>query len=127
MNGYIALISILIISAVLLITAVGSSLLSISEANIGLKKSQGSEVFYSATACAEEALQKIRESPSFSGSGNLAVGEGNCGYAVENLGDQNRLVTASGTIQNATGKIKIAIDQVLPNIHITSWQQSADF
>lgn len=127
MNGYIALISILIISAVLLLVAVSSGLLSISEASIGLEKSQGSRAIYLATACAEEALQKIKESSSFSGSGNLTTEDGDCGYTVEDLGEQSRLITASGTVQNAVGKIKVAVDQVLPDIHIVSWQEVADF
>lgn len=127
MNGYIALISILIISAVLLLVAVSSGLLSISEANIGLEKSQGSRAFYSASACAEEALQKIREFLSFSGSGNIATKEGSCSYQVTKSDGQNRLITASGTAQNTTRKIKIAIDQILPEINISSWQEVADF
>lgn len=126
-KGYIALISILIISAVLLLVAVSSGLLSISEANIGLEKGQGSEAFYLATACAEEGLEKIRESSSFSGYGNLAIGEESCSYAVEKLEGQNRIITASGTVQDASGKIKITVDQVLPSIHIASWREVADF
>lgn len=127
MNGYIALISILIISAILLLIAFSSGILGIYEANIGLGKSQESKVFYLASACAEEALQKIRDSSSFSGSGNLSFQEGSCSYEVEKLAEENRLVMASSTVQNATRKIKISLDQILPAINIVSWEQTADF
>ncbi|MDO8663475.1 MAG: hypothetical protein Q7K28_01380 [Candidatus Wildermuthbacteria bacterium] len=127
MRGYIALISILIINAIILLIAISAGVLSISESNLNLEKNRSSGALYLASACAEEALQKIREFTSFQGSGNLALGEGTCTYAVTKLTGQNRIIAAGGTVQNAIQKIKITLDGVTPDINITSWQEVADF
>lgn len=127
MKGYIALISILIISATVVLIATSASLFSIGEADMGLEQNQSWEAYYLATACAEEALQQIENSDKFSGSGNLSLGQGNCTYMVTKLTKQNRIITASGTVGNISRKIKITIDKIKPNINITSWQEVADF
>ena len=126
-KGYIALISVLIISALVVLIATSASLVSISESDMGLEENQAWESFYLATACAEEALQKIRDSAPFSGSGNLSLGQGNCTYTVTKLTGQNRIITAAGTVRNITRKVKITLDKITPNINITSWQQVVDF
>lgn len=126
-EGYIALISVLIISAIVVLIATSASLVSISESDMGLEENQAWESFYLATACAEEALQKIQDSSSFSGSGNLSLGQGSCTYTVTKLTSQNRVITASGTVRNITRKVKITLDKINPNINITFWQQVVDF
>lgn len=126
-KGYIALISVLIISAIVVLIATSASLVSISESDMGLEENQAWETFYLTNACSEEALQQIRDSISFKGSGNLSLGEGSCTYTVTKLTGQNRVITASGTVGNIVRKAKITLDKITPNINITSWQQVVDF
>ena len=78
-------------------------------------------------ACAEEALNKIRASINFSGSGSLILGQGSCNYEVINLGGQNREVRSSANISGVVRKVKILINQINPKINATSWQEVADF
>ena len=125
-NGYIALISVLIISAIVVLIATSASLVSISESDMSLEENQAWETFYLATACAEEALQQIRDSTEFSGSRDFPLGSGTCSYTVTKLTEQNRIVTASGSLGNIMRKIKITLDKITPDINITSWQQVAD-
>ena len=127
MNGYIALISIIIICAVVLLIAVSAGLLSISEAGMGLKKNQASEAYYYASACAEQALQQIRELTPFTGTDTIVFDNGTCDYAVSSQGGGNRIITASGTINNIIRKIQITINQINPLINIISWQEVANF
>lgn len=127
MNGYIALTSILIISAIVLLIALSTGLLSISELNMGLEKNQSAEAYYLASACAEQGLQEIRNSDSFTGTGNLSLENGNCSYDVSQTGGENRTVEASGIVNNIIRKIKISLDTINPNINITSWQEVPDF
>lgn len=125
-KGYIALISILIISAIVVLIATSFSLISISESDLSLTENQSWKSFYLASACAEEALQKIKESASFEGSSNLSFGGDSCGYQVIKLADENRLILASSTINGMIKKVRITLDKISP-INITSWQQVADF
>lgn len=127
MNGYIALISILIISAIVLLIAISAGVLSISEADMGLAKNQASEAYYYANACAEHALQEIRELSSFTGTDTIVFDNGSCGYTVTSQGGSNRTITASGNVGDITRKIQITINQINPLINITSWDEVADF
>jgi len=122
-----ALISVIIISALTLLIASSANLLSVSESDMGLQENQSWEAFYLATACAEDALQQIKDSPFFSGSGNLLLGSGSCDYTVIEEIDENRVITSAGIVGNVVGKIQITIDQITPTINITSWQEVADF
>ena len=126
-KGYIALISVIIISALVLLIASSANLLSVSESDMGLQENQSWEAFYLATACAEEALQQIRDFAPFSGSGSLSLGQGTCTYTVIKLVGENRTIIASGTVGDAIRKIKITIDKINPDINIVSWQQVIDF
>ena len=60
MRGYIALISVLIISAVVLLIATSASLFSIGEANMGLEESQSWQAYYLANLCIEKALMGLK-------------------------------------------------------------------
>jgi len=126
-GGYIALISVLIISAIIVLIATSASLVSIGESDMGFEENQAWETSFLAAACAEEALQQIKDSLPFSGSGNLSLGQGSCGYTVTRLIGQNRIINASGTVDSIVRKLKITIDKIKPSINITSWQEVADF
>ena len=127
-KGYIALISILIISGVTLLVAISANLLGISEADMGLQKNQSSRSFYLAVLCAEDALMKLRDNLEYPGNEVLVIGDGTCNILpVEGSGNQNRVIKTTGTIFNQTRKIKIQINKVNPKMRINSWQEVVDF
>lgn len=127
-NGYIALISILIVSALALLIATSGSLLGISESNMGLQENRAREAFYLATACAEDALMKLKNNLNYTGNETLTFNNGSCVIeSLEGTGKKNRVIKISGTVFNQTRKIKIEIGKINPDIEIKSWQQVADF
>ena len=126
-TGYVALITVLVIGAVGTAIAVSVILLGLGSSRTSFALEQSNQAKALANACAEEALQQIRDSISFSGTGNLTLGQGTCTYTVTNDGAQNRTVTSSGTVGTTIRKVKITLDQINPTINITSWQELADF
>jgi hypothetical protein len=126
-KGYITLVSVLIASAVAL--SVGVSLIlwgtGFTKTSLSLKQSHQAKAL--ADACAEEALQQIQDSGSFTGSATIPLGQGSCSYTVTDLGAQNRLLIASGTVGAAVRRIQISIDQVSPTVNVTSWQEVVSF
>ena len=127
MKGYIALMSILIIAgiatgvtATVVLTGLGSS-----QSSSSLEQSYQAKAL--ADSCAEEALELIRQTPSFAGTASPARGAGTCTYTVIPFGVENRTVTASGTVGTSVRKISIILDQITPQIFITTWQEVADF
>ncbi len=126
-RGSSALILVLIISAIA-VTSVTVVILS------GVGTSRSSFVFeqsYQAQnlgqACTEEALQQIRDSTAFTGSGSLTLGQGSCAYTATSQGGENRTTTSTGTVGTVIQKATVIINTINPIILVTSWQEVSDF
>ncbi len=127
-KGYIALISVLIVTALVLLIASSANLASISESDMGLKEQQTWEAYYLATACAEEALMNLRKDLNYSGNETLTFIDGECTILnIGGTGNQDRTIKASGSAFGLVRKIKIEINRIRPEIEIESWQEVADF
>lgn len=124
--GYITLLSMLFLVAIGGVIAGSLILLGLGFSKTSFALYQSNEAKALANACAEEALQKIQESTPFSGSSTITLGDGTCTYTVTKLTGQNRTITTSGTVGTIIRKASISIDQLSPNINITSWQEVAD-
>jgi type II secretory pathway pseudopilin PulG len=75
-------------------------------------------------ACAEIALEKIREDNNFTGTNNNVVLSGNtCTYTVSNTGGINRNLTVSGTVNGITRNLNITTSSFNPLV-ISSWQEN---
>jgi len=127
-KGYIALISTVIIMAVVLLIAISVNLFSINESQIGLAQSQSSESYYLANACAEEALIRLKNNLSYLGSEMITIGTNQCQIlALEGSGNTNRIIKAKSSLYNQVRKIKVKINQVNPQTVISLWEEVTDF
>lgn len=127
-EGYIALISVVIISALIILVASSANLISINESNMGLIEKQSWEAFYLANACGEEALIKLKEDLKYKGDETLTFDNGTCTILKGTRGgNKNRVIEVLASVHNIVRKIKIEINQVNPEIDIKSWLEVADF
>lgn len=126
-SGYIALITVLVTGAVGVAIAVSLLLLGLGSSRTSFALEQSNQTKALANACAEEALQQIKDSTPFTGAGNLTLGQGSCNYTVTSGGAQNRTITSTGTVGTIIRKVKITIDKITPSINVTSWQEVAEF
>ena len=126
-KGYIALITVLVTGAVGVAIAVSLLLLGLASSRTSFALEQSNQAKALANACSEEALQQIRDSTSFTGTGTLSLGLGTCSYTVTSQVGQNRTATSTGTVGTILRKVKIIIDTINPSINVTSWQEVADF
>jgi len=126
-GGYVALLSVLVVGAVGIAITVSLILLGLGSSRTSFATVQSNQATYLANACAEEALQQIRNSTSFTGSNNLTLGTGTCSYTVTSQGGENHTITASGVVDTITRKVKVIINQINPTIELVSWQEVADF
>lgn len=125
-NGFVTLLSVLVTSAVGVALTLSVILLGVGSSRTSFAITQSNQAKALANACAEEAMQKIRDLSSFAETGNLTLGQGTCSYAVTNQGGEDRTITASGVVGTITRKVKIIIDMINPTIRIVSWQEVAD-
>lgn len=124
--GFILLITILIIGA--LAAAILSSLLllGISANQVSLSIQQSEEALSLADACAEYALLKLRESPSYAGNESLDLGPNRCEILpVGGIGNNNRSVCTEGVSGESIRRLEIAVEQILPQTTLYSWQEVA--
>ncbi len=126
-RGYITLISVLLVGAVGLSIASSVLVLGVGTARTGFALQQSNEAKALANACAEEGLQRIRESAVFEGTDSLTFGSGTCTFTVTNLGSQNRSITATGTVGTVVRKVAVTISAINPRIVVSTWQEVADF
>lgn len=121
-GGYITLISVLVVGAVGTAITLSLILLGVGSSRTSFAVEQSNQAKGLANACAEEALQQIRESTSFTGSGSLNLGYGACTYTVTNGGGSNRTITTSGTVGTILRKVSISATAITPLIVISTWQ-----
>lgn len=127
-NGFIALISILAISAIGGTIALGLILLGINSTRTSLIYTQSAQARALANACAEEALMRLRESIYYSGNETLVLTSGSCQIqTVSGSGNINRTINTTATVYNTTRKVQVVVATVNPAISLTSWQELADF
>ena len=119
-SGYVALLAVLIVGAASLAIASAVLLTATDSQRSTLVSQQSAQARVLATACGEEGLQKLYETPSYTGTTNVpAVG---CSFTVTNTGGNNRTVQASATVGTSIRRISINATIGATNITVSSWQ-----
>jgi len=127
-NGFIALISVVIIEALILLISIGVSLRSITESNITLDEQASNRALSLSNACAEIALMKVESVLNYNGNETIMIEGDSCEIMpLEGSGNTNRIIKTKSTIIDHTRKVKIEISQISPIMQITSWKEVADF
>lgn len=122
MKGYIGLISVLFVGAVGTVIAVTVLLLGLATSRTSFALVQSAQARALADACAEEALQRIRDFVPFSGNGTLTLGSGSCNYTVTRLSGQNRTVSAAGFVGAMVRRVSVSVTQINPTV-TAFWQE----
>jgi hypothetical protein len=117
----------LIVGAVGVVIAVALLAAGITASKTSFVWEQSNQAKGLALACAEEAMQIIRDQSSFEGSNNLTLGKGSCSYTVVRPGGEIREVTATGAVGTIIRKIEINATRTGAQTFINSWQEVADF
>jgi hypothetical protein len=126
-SGYITLLSVLISSAIAVSITISIVLLGLASSRNSFSVEQSNQAKALADSCAEEALQEIRDSDSYSGSSSLSLGQGTCSYTVTSGSGENKNIEAYGTVGTIVRKVEIDLNQLNPTLEATSWQDVEDF
>jgi hypothetical protein len=125
-NGFVTLLTVLIIGAVGTAAAISVILLGVGSSRSSLALEQSGQAKTLANSCVEAALEKIRES-NYTGSNTITLGQGSCSYSVVSPGPGNFEIHSTGTVGTTIRKVKVLVDSVTPQIHVSSWEELADF
>lgn len=97
-SGYIALMTVIIISAVALALATTVALLALGEAESSFALSQGEGTLQFVDGCMEDALQNIWNNASYTG-GNITRPEGTCVITVSQAGSTYTVTATNSSTQ----------------------------
>lgn len=127
-KGYILLIGIVLIGAIASLILTSLMLLGISSSHVSLSVEQASKALAASHGCAEYALLKLRQSPSYAGNETLTIGGDTCEVLpIGGIGNNNRLICSEGRSGDSVRRMEIVVGQVLPETTIYSWQEVSRF
>lgn len=121
-KGYIALITVLIVMAVVITTASSVALLAIGEGQSGLSTSKGEDAFDFVEGCAEDYLLKIRQQGGSFVASNITRPEGTCTITVTS-GNPNWDVTISTIATAYKRSIRIVFTRNAAGITLSAWKE----
>jgi len=119
-QGFIAISSVLIISAVVLVISITVSLLAIGVGQAGLTVFQGEKALGLVEGCMEDALLKVKQNSSYSG-GTITRPEGNCIITVSKVGNTWTLISTNSDPHKRT--IQTIINRLGSVISLSSWKE----
>jgi len=117
-RGFVALVSVLIISAVAGLLVFGTAERSSDQAKIIQAHDISSNAYFLAHACVEEALRKINLSPGGTSPTNLTLATGSCSAVTVRAGSRYTIISQStvsgfvktfGVVANRMGGGRMAI------------------
>lgn len=120
-RGFIAITSVIIIASVVLAISLSATYLSIGEGQSALSLTKGEQTLNQVESCVEEALFKIRQSPTYAG-GTLNYPDGfSCSINVVNVAN-NYTVTVTNLNSDYTRSIEAVVNRT-GQLTITSWKE----
>ena len=137
-SGFIALISILVITAVSIIIGTTVTLKAISHATMSASEMYSAQAWASANGCVETAVAAmsyhgtstwdLATSTSYKGDETISVGGIPCYIAaITATGSDSRLIRASSTASSFVRKLQVIVATNTPQTVISSWQEVGDF
>jgi hypothetical protein len=124
-KGFVALMTIVIVSAAALIIAYSASFLGLGELDMGYVEYRGSEAYYIADGCMEEALERLRLDASYTGS-ILSMTNGSCIMSVVTGGGISTTTITASTTDSYHKKLESVTAVSGGVVTINSWEEKTD-
>lgn len=127
-HGYIALMSVLIVSALFLIFLIEGSLRTIAyTSSVLLRYDRDKAVLYS-DACVEHALIELQRVNDYHGGDTLDIGDGSCRVRdVLMTGRENRTIHVESSKGAYTSRVVVVVDSLTPVTTVSSYDHVTEF
>lgn len=129
-DGYFTLLAVLVAGMIVAVLAFTLVTLSSSASNSSFTLVQSEQARALANACAEQGIEQLLASTTFTGVDNISLGQGGCSYTISVASGTVRLVAASGTVITVTRRVNVIIDPGAfvsgKNVSPSSWQEVAN-
>jgi type II secretory pathway component PulK len=123
-EGFVALVSVIIVGAIAIAVVLALLLFGISSVQNAEVFERSAKARYMADACAEYALERLREDPSYSGSETVEIGGNSCEIlSVEHISEGAVAVSTIGTSGDAVRKVRVITSRLRPSVRISLWEE----
>ncbi|MCA9355885.1 hypothetical protein KC865_05070 [Candidatus Kaiserbacteria bacterium] len=127
-QGFIALSSVLILSAIFLSITIGITSNSITVSGTGIAFKDRDEARYTIHACLEHARMELQRTLGYRGDEVLQVGDNQCEIlVVEGIGNTDRIIKVHSRVGEQEYFISENIDQISPKFIISSSERVTQF
>lgn len=121
-NGYIALMTLIMIGAIVLIAVIALTFMSVSQSNFIVSHNKTVKNYYAANACANYAILQLQKNEEYSGNQVIDIDNVKCNIeTVSPAGEAGRIFVVSSQEGSQLKKIRVELDQVKPVTIIKSW------
>jgi hypothetical protein len=121
--AFVSLIAVLILGAVGFSISAYIILFAVAASRDSLSVSQSAQARSLAAACAESALEQIRENISYIGTTNLDLNGGTCSYVVTDTAGETRTISVTATVSGVVRRLSLVVTDINPVITTGSWQE----
>lgn len=121
-RGAAALISVVVIMALVVLIVTAVALAGITTLEHGFSEQVSTDVILSSETCAEEAIMRLQRDNSYAG-GSLTVGDVSCTISVSGSGG-TRTIDVVATEQNYTRRLSVGLSISGSTSTITSWTEA---
>lgn len=127
-EGFIALTSVLIISAFFILLFSGMFFSASEQMERVDNREKAVKASMLANGCAEEALNSLRENIDYLGGETKTIGSYSCDILSLDRTETMRVIKAQATVGNFTKKIQVEADvQYHPDLKILDWREVTEF
>lgn len=127
-QGFIALASVLILSAIFLSMSIGIASRAISEATTDIAFREYDTAQYLAETCAEHARMELERTLDYAGNEGILLDEGSCDILpIGGAGNANRILRVESQVGSHVYRIEDDIQAVSPHMIITTSERVINF
>lgn len=129
-KGFVTLLSVVVLGAIGLSITTSLLLFGAGSSHTSIVRMRSLQAKVFANACAEEALQKLRESVYYQGNETLIFSGGSCdiqSIPIGGIGNNGRTVQVIGKAGSVERRVRVIISTVHPTVLIASWQEIGTF
>ncbi len=127
-NGYIFLVTILMVGVIATTTASSLMLLGWAAEQNGFLVSQSAQAYEYARTCAERALGKLRYDPNYAGEETFTFDRGYCEIrTVGGSGNEDRTVCVAGYSGEGVRRLQVQATQLYPAVMVDGWSEIVSF
>ncbi|MFA6354851.1 MAG: hypothetical protein WCW65_00265 [Candidatus Paceibacterota bacterium] len=121
-KGFSTMFVVIILGSVALTLSLGLSISSVWSIKSSVNTMTTNKTKALVDACAEVALEIIRENNNYTGIGNVTLNTNTCTYIVENTGGTTRLITITGELSGIIRHLNVTTSSFNPLV-ISSWEE----